>query len=789
MVLQLKKLPSYRLRTILIVPFVLQISVTVGIVGYLSYRNGQQIVSNLASQLGGEIGDRVRQTILGKMEVPHQINRINADALRSGQIRASDLQGIRAYLWRQMYQFRSVTFISFGFEQKDFVGVERLENGSLKASISDQTTGYNYNSYELDQQGNLGKQIDSIPNYDPRVRPWYTAPVKAGKPTWSEIYSFVDSGNLTITAAQPYYSNDKKLLGVINTDVTLSDINRFLGSLQIGRSGLVFVVEHSGELVASSTNELFFVRQGKEVKRVKSSESQQSLIRVATQTLTGPSKKFSAIRTPTYSQFEFQGQRYFLRATPLSDNWGLNWVAVVVIPESDFTEQINANTRNTILLTLVALVVTILIGLLTANWVARPILQLSEVSQSLAAGNLDRSVEVKGIRELEILADSFNQMTRRLNQSFSELEQTNSELEQANQAMGQLNEELERRVEARTAELVESTVSKEALQQRATELLNEVFPISQGDLTIQAKVTSDEIGTIADAYNATVYSLRRIVLQVQVASDKVVKTAMANETLVQSLSAESLRQVQEVGLALAQVKDMAEVVQHVSANAKQAEVAMQEAAKTMAEGGIAMNRTVEGFQAIQSTVVETAKKVKALGEASQQISRIVDLINEFAAQTHLLSINASFEANRSGKEGSGFAVLAEEIRNLAGQSAKATEEIRQLIFSIQSKTDEVIVATKFETEQVRMGTKLVDDTRHRLDKITIANTQINELIEAIAKVALLQSQTSEAVTQRMQRVALSANKTSDEANQVALSFEEMRQVAEMLQMDVRQFKV
>jgi methyl-accepting chemotaxis protein len=330
---------------------------------------------------------------------------------------------------------------------------------------------------------------------------------------------------------------------------------------------------------------------------------------------------------------------------------------------------------------------------------------------------------------------------------------------------------------------------KEGLQKRALELLKEVDPISKGDLTIRAKVTADEIGTIADSYNATVSNLRKIVLQVQQAASQVTETTSTNETSVQALSVEALHQAEEISVALERAHEMAESVRLVAINAQQAEVAARQAAQTVEEGDAAMNRTVDGILAIRETVAETAKKVKHLGESSQKISTVVNLISTFAAQTNLLALNASIEAARAGEEGRGFAVVADEVRTLARQSAEATSEIEKLVAGIQAETNEVVAAMEAGTEQVVTGTKLVDETRQSLNKITTASIQINELVEAITQATVVQSQASEEVTKTMTNVALIAEKTSKEASFVSSSFEQLLTVAQTLQEDVGRFKV
>ena len=331
--------------------------------------------------------------------------------------------------------------------------------------------------------------------------------------------------------------------------------------------------------------------------------------------------------------------------------------------------------------------------------------------------------------------------------------------------------------------------TSEKLQKRALELLMQVDPVSQGDLTIRASVTEDEIGTIADSYNSTIESLRRIVSQVQNAAEQVADTTNTSEASVQSLSTEALRQTEEITAALDRIEHMTESIRAVSTNAQQAEAFVQQASQNVQAGDEAMNRTVEGILAIRETVSDTGEKVKQLGESTQKISKVVKLIGSFAAQTHLLALKASIEAARAGEEGQGFAVIADEVRSLAAQSAEATTEIEKMVGQIQAETSEVVAAMEAGTEQVASGTKLVEETRASLTQITAASAQINQLVEAIAAAAVEQTQSSEAVAITMADVAAIAQNTSSSAASVSDSFKELLATAQDLQADVAQFKV
>ena len=337
--------------------------------------------------------------------------------------------------------------------------------------------------------------------------------------------------------------------------------------------------------------------------------------------------------------------------------------------------------------------------------------------------------------------------------------------------------------------LEQQKAAKESLQKRALGLLTEVEPISQGDLTVRATVTEDEIGTLADSYNSTVESLRKIVLQVQKVVTQMAVTTNNNEEVAQEMSQRAAEKSEAVVAALGQIQAMADSIQAIAHSAEEAEKTFQETARTVALGDSAMNRTVEGIMAIRSTVAETAKKVKRLGESSQKISKVVNLISSFASQTNLLALNASLEASRAGEQGHNFAVVAEEVRVLAQQSAEATNEIEKLVASIQLDTREVVAAMEEGTERVVVGTQLVDETRQSLNQIAATSDRVSTLLEKIAQATEAQTETSQSVTETMTEVAEMATRTATDANQVSDSTKQLQAVSEELQKSVRRFKV
>ncbi|HBE31804.1 MAG TPA: hypothetical protein DD990_10840, partial [Cyanobacteria bacterium UBA11368] len=420
----LKKLP---LRTVFIVPFVLQLIGTVGLVGYLAFKNGQKDVNELSLKLREEISDRIAHQLDDFLSIPHQINQINSSAIELGMLNTSDFQSTGRYFWKQMQVF-DVGYISFGNTQGEFIGVERLENGSLLINeVSRSKPGKLY-IYATDKQGNRTKLL-AVKDWEPRQEAWYTDAVKAGKPIWSQIYQWEDRPDvISISASYPIYNKTKKISGVLSIDHLLSQMSNFLYRLKISRAGKIFILERNGFIVASSTQERpFKIVKGK-AKRIKAIDSKDSLIRATTQYLNERFRQLSKIDKKQKLDFKSAGDRKFIQVTPWRDRLGLDWLIVVVVPEADFMEQINANNRNTIVLCIAAAIASIIMGIITANWVTKPIIRLNNAAKEIAIGEWDNHVHINRTDELGELATSFNQMADQLKAIFQSLSKSEARL-------------------------------------------------------------------------------------------------------------------------------------------------------------------------------------------------------------------------------------------------------------------------------------------------------------------------------------------------------------------------
>jgi twitching motility protein PilJ len=331
--------------------------------------------------------------------------------------------------------------------------------------------------------------------------------------------------------------------------------------------------------------------------------------------------------------------------------------------------------------------------------------------------------------------------------------------------------------------------AKEDLQRQVIRLLDDVEGAARGDLTVQAEVTADILGAVADSFNLTIYNLQKIVKQVKVAAGEVNKGAAENEEFARELSSDALRQAEELAATLNSVQMMTTSIQEVADSARSADQVAQRASEAALKGGESVESTVAGIMQIRETVAETTRKVKRLAESSQEISKIVGLISQIASRTNLLALNASIEAARAGESGRGFAVVADEVRQLADRAAKSSKEIEQIVLQIQGETSSVMAAMEEGTQQVIEGTQRAEQAKHSLEDIIQVSEQIKQLVGSITKATSEQTETSRYVGQVMQSVELTAQETSQEAQRVSDSLRNLVGVARDLQSSVERFKV
>ncbi|WP_019508827.1 hybrid sensor histidine kinase/response regulator [Pleurocapsa sp. PCC 7319] len=455
---QSQKIP---LRLMLVLPFVAQIFAAVGLTGYLSLRNGQKAVNDLASKLRNEVSGRIDLHLDSYMAVPHMVVQNNWDAIDQGFLDMEDTEKLGHFFWRQLQAFK-IPYILYGFDSGNLASAGFNYEGDL-ITIDEVNQEKNGNAHLLnwgtDSEGQRTEILQDWGEFPMKKEGWYAEAVKRGKTVWSPVYNWeVPPYALSVAVSRPIYKDNGQLHGVIAVEQRLSQISDFLRGEEISPSGKTFILERNGFLIGTSTDEQPFIVDDDKPQRIKAIDSQDSLIKAASQNLVQYFGDLHNIKSAKQLDFKLDGERQFLQVTPWQDELGLDWLVVVAVPESDFMAQINANTRSTIMLCLLALGVAIASGFYTSRWITKPVLQLNQASESIANGELDQKVDEEfKVDELSVLAQSFNRMAGQLRSSFTALAETNAELEN--------------RVQERTNELQDAKEMADSANQAKSEFL------------------------------------------------------------------------------------------------------------------------------------------------------------------------------------------------------------------------------------------------------------------------------------------------------------------------------
>lgn len=399
------------LRNLLIYPFVILIVLAVMLTGFFSWYINGNAAEQMAWQLMDEITARIEDRVLQFLDRAHLVNELNANAIESGQIGPDDPSGQKTHFWRQVHSFDYISYSYIGYADGGFFGARRLADGALQSIATETPKGGQIHYFNTDARGQPTTISSSLPYYDHRTRPWYKAAVEEARPTWSPV--FVDAGGegLTITAATPLYDNAKIIKGVLGCSFIFSHINQFLRTLKIGESGLTFIIERSGMLVATSTSDATYTYDKKRIPCVDSENPRISQTGKYLSELLGDLGKIDRKQRLSIHP---RGEKSFVGLSPLTDYRGIDLLILVIIPENDFMSHLRAGNRNTLLLSLLALGATVAVGFTIARRITRPIRELNVAARSLADGDWSRELTIDRADEVGELARSFNHMVKNL---------------------------------------------------------------------------------------------------------------------------------------------------------------------------------------------------------------------------------------------------------------------------------------------------------------------------------------------------------------------------------------
>jgi methyl-accepting chemotaxis protein len=327
------------------------------------------------------------------------------------------------------------------------------------------------------------------------------------------------------------------------------------------------------------------------------------------------------------------------------------------------------------------------------------------------------------------------------------------------------------------------------LQAQIERLLTEVSAVGEGDLRVQAEVTPDTLGVLADSFNFMIEELAKVVGSVQTTANQV--TAATRRLLDRStdVTQASEAQARQISLASERVAQLADFVQLSATNALQAAEAAREALNSSREGQMAVVKTTEGMANIRENVQETSKKIKRLGERSQEVGEIVRLIEDIAEQTNLLALNATIQSAAAGENGRGFAVVADEIRILATRVADATKRVSAIVQAIQGDTQEAVIAMEESTQDVVAGSRLADEAGRSLQRIYGAVERQARMINDIARGANERRQVAESVAVAMNQIAEVTRQTNAITQDTMSAVSYLANLAEQLRASVATFRL
>ena len=326
-------------------------------------------------------------------------------------------------------------------------------------------------------------------------------------------------------------------------------------------------------------------------------------------------------------------------------------------------------------------------------------------------------------------------------------------------------------------------------QQAIMRLLDEISSLGEGDLTVKASVTEDMTGAIADAINYAVDELRHLVTTINDTSSKVAISTQETQATAMQLAEAAGHQAEQISTASERIGEIAASIEQVSRNSSESAEVAQRSVVIAAEGAGVVRETIQGMDQIRDQIQETSKRIKRLGESSQEIGSIVELINDISEQTNILALNAAVQAASAGEAGRGFAVVADEVQRLAERTSGATRRIENLVQAIQADTNEAVTSMEQTTAEVVSGARLAEDAGTALTEIERVSNALNTLIKNISIAAHQQSAAATDITQTMGVIREITGQTSQGAGQTAESIGRLAQLAADLRRSVADFKL
>lgn len=432
-------MPLFSLRSFLVIPFLVLFLSATALIGWIGYRSGMESIEQFETQMASEISERIAAHLERFFSSAVLVAQSTAEAISSGQLNPDRPEDLQRQFVAKMRNQPYLTFISFGRANGEYVGATRLlESNEIRLMTALKNEGMSVDTYSVNETNTRDTLISHGPDFNATTRGWFKQAQTKEKLSWYPVYKYKPYESLGVGVSVPVYK-EKKLLGVATGDVALTQIARYLQSLPVGKSGVSFVAEQSGELIASSLNAPVFRVDGDKVTRTSLSDHRDPRIRQAGEWL-------KATRGETNRAFiEIENERHLIELRHYQDNHGLHLLIGVLLPEHDFSSSLLANVKLTAWLTLIIAIIGAAFGIALTNRLIRPIAQINQQASRLA--NREWSAESKvdtstPIRELNTLGTNFNAMAKQLQEAFINLEARvaarTRELEAANNELAKI---------------------------------------------------------------------------------------------------------------------------------------------------------------------------------------------------------------------------------------------------------------------------------------------------------------------------------------------------------------
>ncbi|MEM7033540.1 MAG: methyl-accepting chemotaxis protein, partial [Chloroflexota bacterium] len=594
-----------------------------------------------------------------------------------------------------------------------------------------------------DRHGGLVAATRRVPDYFQADKPWWKAAwnngqgaVFVGEP---EIHA--ETGRRVMTIAMPIEEDDT-VIGILHATLDIEILNEILVINMFGleQQGRVVVVDREGAIIFDPS------LPGDLIGAQTPVDLQTSGVLV--DQLPGAVQTRGLNMVPGTA---FHGYAKAPQQTGIPALDTLDWTTLSILPSTAAFAPINTAIRWQSVLVGLCLMVIFIALVIFIRRITRQIVVMSTTFELLNRGDYAARAPIISQDELGQAAHSLNTVLDN------------------------------------TLDLVQSQEERDLLQRSIMKLLEEVSDVAEGDLTVEAEVTSEVTGAIADSFNYMISQLRQIISNVQETIMWVTASARDIQQNTEKLALSSETQARQIGGASIEIQNMAMSMRRVSESATESVQVAQDARKTAKLGTLAVQDTIKGMRRIQEQVEETSKRITRLGTSSYEIGEIVLVINDIADRTSILALNASIQAASAGEAGRGFAVVASEVEELATQAAQATQQISGIIKTVQTEIEETITAMDESAKEVDIGTKLSDQAGRTLSEIDRVSVSLTDLIQAISRSAEHQAEATEGVASSMDKIANLTQRTADGTRQTAQSIDNLTKLTDGLRHSVSAF--